>query len=1085
MSSRVRVQDPPSSFSQKAPRRSSFLSLRRDQPACTEPYPASPTSRSPPAKSTSPSSFYAFRDDPAPLTSRVPDPPRTHGRRPSKTASLRHEQSFPTPKSSSRPWDTERDRNRNRDRDRGWDDRADDDDDELPEHVQSFLEFPSADPRAPRSPDESSNKLRSRARSGPSTHFTSLTSYGSSSYPVRDSNSSSLSHFEDPTPPTPVDDSLFFRDPAFGPVVVAAPVAGVETMDALVDGMNGFGGDDHFMGLGGMSASRPSKTLKVGFHPLYQPPLPKPPPGIKLGGALPRKHSARERERESLPHPLSAPRSRKANGRVAPQSTSPGPAATEFPRYPSPTGPPTAPKTVAPSISEIIRAHAPVEQQTRSRKTSYATSYGHDSVPSSSRTRLKSPTPEPEPAPLPETEDETDMVSRSSVDTLAEEIQRSMQAQKRAAIAPHLLHKARSQQMMGAHSAAEHGARGLGSPRPTTDARRESSIYSNSTTISDQPPLPPLDLMGLTRVPVNSPSQTIAQYLRSTRLTTLLRLTRSPHASRGSPLTVSLSDLGSKTGFPVLVFLGLGCVRHIMGLYDEMAECMGIRLITIDRWGLGRTEVPKSKSSKGIPEWASIVEEVLDQLEIDQCSIMAHSAGTPYAMAFANKHPERVRGELCLLAPWVAGGEGGGYKWLKYVPNGLLKTAQAAEWKVQAWMLGKPPTIAFEGIGFDIKSAHTSPPSSAASSSSALNTPRSPPHSAHSHSTVTPAKTSQSEREQEPRPSTSTTFSDYDDLRDFEGRFDSLSTIGQGGPGLSRNRTISEFKSSPGTPARKPSRGFLGRFKSNGQSNQQQQPTSPQGEKSSSGPTKRLKALRSMGSLKGRSRAGTKASDPPLPMTTWLPPAPERPEVGLGLDPFDWGEFNKSRSRSPSPLVLKPKDLAPLDTSEMSDMTTSPRASGRRSMSMVTASPASPSISLSSSLHPISTATSSAGSKTPTATPTPGSAQSFQVALGNALIAASHAESAKGTHNDLLQILNHDRLPLGFSYLTYPHDVRVWYGDHDEKIGENAVRWMEQTMGPDKCRVTVVKGAEHALVYRSGVVIEVLEQLTQFWRDWP
>ena len=43
----------------------------------------------------------------------------------------------------------------------------------------------------------------------------------------------------------------------------------------------------------------------------------------------------------------------------------------------------------------------------------------------------------------------------------------------------------------------------------------------------------------------------------------------------------------------------------------------------------------------------------------------------------------------------------GGYKWLKYVPNGILKTAQAAEWKVQAWMIGKPPTIAYEGIGYN------------------------------------------------------------------------------------------------------------------------------------------------------------------------------------------------------------------------------------------------------------------------------------------------------------------------------------------------------------------------------------------------
>lgn len=74
---------------------------------------------------------------------------------------------------------------------------------------------------------------------------------------------------------------------------------------------------------------------------------------------------------------------------------------------------------------------------------------------------------------------------------------------------------------------------------------------------------------------------------------------------------------------------------------------------------MGRTDVPKNRSTKGIPEWAGVVEEVLDQLGIDQCGIMAHSAGAPYAMAFANRFPERVRGELCLLAPWVAGGEGG------------------------------------------------------------------------------------------------------------------------------------------------------------------------------------------------------------------------------------------------------------------------------------------------------------------------------------------------------------------------------------------------------------------------------------------
>jgi len=98
------------------------------------------------------------------------------------------------------------------------------------------------------------------------------------------------------------------------------------------------------------------------------------------------------------------------------------------------------------------------------------------------------------------------------------------------------------------------------------------------------------------------------------------------------------------------------------------------------------------------------------------------------------------------------------------------------------------------------------------------------------------------------------------------------------------------------------------------------------------------------------------------------------------------------------------------------------------------------------------------------------------------LIAASHAESAKGTHNDLLQILNHDNQPWGFSYAAYPHNVRVWYGDKDEKIAEHAVRWMERTMGGDRCMVKVVKNADHGLMYRSSVVVEVLERLLGSWR---
>jgi pimeloyl-ACP methyl ester carboxylesterase len=57
-------------------------------------------------------------------------------------------------------------------------------------------------------------------------------------------------------------------------------------------------------------------------------------------------------------------------------------------------------------------------------------------------------------------------------------------------------------------------------------------------------------------------------------------------------------------------------------------------------------------------QWADVVEEVLDLMDIDKCSVMAHSAGAPYALSFANKFAHRIYGNVCLLAPWVGGSEG-------------------------------------------------------------------------------------------------------------------------------------------------------------------------------------------------------------------------------------------------------------------------------------------------------------------------------------------------------------------------------------------------------------------------------------------
>ncbi|KAF8973758.1 hypothetical protein BDZ97DRAFT_1912226 [Flammula alnicola] len=914
--------------------------------------------------------------------------------------------------------------------------------------------FPSFDPDDESSfahaPLANGNYSRTRSRTGPS---------GRSKWEptpavpqLRFSNSSSTQHTE--TPPRTPDDYTASSDSLdLFPVVVAAPVAGVETMDALVDGMNG--------GDGLSSSRRSSNRSRFGIpnhHPLYQPPLPTPPPGIVLGGGKARPRvtrkastsgdSSEDEDAYSSSHnPPSRTRRRRirppsrttSNSTITPPSISPILADETIPhasvdhshttRRPLPRRPSTTStieyrKSVVPSISEIIRNHAPLESQVRSRPPTIRSTSLYS--PSNQGHAIVHEEPESEPEPLTR-EEEAELLSRSSIDSVADEVQRTIRNQSLPKPLPPPPPSSASA-FIKRYSTVSDNASSIYSPRSDPGAH---SIYSLSAPSSYIPPSP---LEGSTFLSMvkSSPSHAVAQYLRSSRLTTLLKLTRSPHASQDNPLTVSLSDLGSPTGYPVVVFLGLGCVRHIMGLYDEMADCMGLRLITIDRWGLGRTE-PRSKSAKGIMQWASVVEEVLDLLHIDQCSIMAHSAGAPYALSFANKLPSRIRGDICLLAHgWEAA-----KAWLKYVPNSILKTAQAAEWKIQAWMIGKPPTIAYEGIGY---TAPTVPKSTNAS----------PSRTGGNLNVVYPSNT-----EARPRPSvgsSQSTFSEYDDLGDFEGRFESRSTLGL----KSRSASTPQYGTiradgSVVVAKRKTSRGILERLKGSSTSPSQTQ------EKQASGSSRKLKGLRSMGSLKSKSREVPK-SEPPSPQ---LPPA-LRMDIGLGLEDLSWT------------ASIEP-DLPTATPHMYSNGASNSRSGGRRSISF-TSSKAAP---------PPSMPPSMPGSPSPSTFSTTfvqNGTGNHQVALGNALIAASHAESAKGTHNDLLQILNHENHSWGFSYASYPHKVRVWYGDKDEKIAENAVRWMERTMGPDRCSVKVVKGADHGLMYRSSAVVDVLEWIVSAWR---
>ena len=458
--------------------------------------------------------------------------------------------------------------------------------------VNPTYAFPTFDPIDVLSSAHSSivhkQYVRTRTRTGPEAK----PQWDDAVPQLRFSGSSSTQYTETP-PRTPVDSmtSNMFLD--HFPVVVAAPVAGVETMDALVDGMNG----------GDISSRMPSRARFgiPGHHPLYQPPLPTPPPGVVLGGGKPRpqrqsrpstgsvESSDDDDGYRSLPNPTS--RVRRRIRRPGSSRTPSNSTITITPHHnsqnsgdettsqshvvrPSLSRPDENRKSVVPSISEIIRNHAPPESQVRSRPSTIRSSSLYSPSTQGHATLHEEVESEPEPLTR---EEEAEFISRSSIDSVADEVQRTIRNQNlprpppASAPAP-LTSVMRRQSILSDNTS-------LYSPRSDPGAGSIYSVSAPSSYISNSP----FDTTNFISMVKPTPSQAVAQYLRSSRLTTLLKLTRSPHASQDHPLTVSLSDLGCPTGFPVVVFLGLGCVRHIMGLYDEMADCMGLRLITIDR----------------------------------------------------------------------------------------------------------------------------------------------------------------------------------------------------------------------------------------------------------------------------------------------------------------------------------------------------------------------------------------------------------------------------------------------------------------------------------------------------------------------
>ncbi|GAA6059649.1 hypothetical protein JCM10212_004152 [Sporobolomyces blumeae] len=578
-----------------------------------------------------------------------------------------------------------------------------------------------------------------------------------------------------------------------------------------------------------------------------------------------------------------------------------------------------------------------------------------------------------------------------------------------------------------------------------------------------------------------SAAQELSLLLRSPRLTRLITLSRPAHEG----LTVSLADVGSSTGHPVVVFLGLGSVRYLVALYDEFAEALGLRLICLDRWGIGKTtQIPDA--ARGFDRWSEVVAEVLeDHLGLEEYSVLAHSAGGPYALSSClraeNLRPgpdrairtARIRGAVHLLSPWVAASSSGGasgasstllsnldqpptqdslvgmYKYLKYVPSGVIKTAQTAEWKIQGWKLGKGPG----GLDDVTNSLDLADPVETKGES--------------------PARVG------------------------FGARGEAAGL--EGGGGARSGRRASWTPTRPGSSKRNSSislasgsKAFLGSlFGGGGGSSGSESPSSTSAlgghTRSSSravssggagldptGPTGQGKKNLSFAASPSGNR-----SSPPTPLS--MTPARSSTLLASGLPMPATPTPGSSTRSSHAPSPRSPSPAYSLVSNQLSPPPRSDSTSSFR--------PSSPSSLLSPSSPVSSTTTTTAGPVSPSR-----SSISPDLLISG-LLRASHAESLAGSTSDLLVLLDRTsrttsstptttatKAPGGRSTIDYKEirfPIKVWYGDRDDRIGLQSIKWLERQV--DACTLKLVKGADHNLMTNGPVMLEVLESIANEW----
>lgn len=140
--------------------------------------------------------------------------------------------------------------------------------------------------------------------------------------------------------------------------------------------------------------------------------------------------------------------------------------------------------------------------------------------------------------------------------------------------------------------------------------------------------------------------------------------------------TLSYAEYGDPQGFPIVnAHGGLACRLDVEAAAPVAVEC-GIRLISPDRPGVGRSD---PKPGRTIQDWARDVVDLINLLDIDRFAAMGWSLGGQYAAALGCVLPARVT-RVAIVAGTVPLTEPGAVEALPTIDRTYLTLSQRAPW---------------------------------------------------------------------------------------------------------------------------------------------------------------------------------------------------------------------------------------------------------------------------------------------------------------------------------------------------------------------------------------------------------------------